>query len=140
MVPETFVLLGLFAMVLGIVIVVNITNQHTRKLKSDERLAAISKGLPLPPDLESAPADRAASAARTAAGIRTGGIICIFTGIGLAVFSFFLTWIVQEHDVLAVAAAGLIPLFIGIGLIVDYNLRTRNARDQANQPTSSIRV
>lgn len=117
-----------FAMVLGIVIVANISNYHTRRLRSEERLAAIAKGIPLPPDLEtdlvagkSTPMDRR----QWARGLRTGGIVCISVGIGMGLFSFFLAWIVQEHDVLAVAAAGLIPLAIGVGLLVDYALRVR---------------
>lgn len=130
-----FIVLGAFAMVLGIVIAAKLAEYHTNKLKSEERLAALSKGLPLPPELDKVPSVRP----HTAAGIRTGGIICISTGVGLAVFSFFLTWIVQEHDVLSIAAAGLIPLFIGIGLLVDYALRTRSARTETDQP-SGIRV
>ncbi|HEV2465333.1 MAG TPA: DUF6249 domain-containing protein [Acidobacteriaceae bacterium] len=124
------IVLGAFAMVLGIVIVAKLAEYHNKKLKSEERLTAIAKGLPLPPDIDKVPGDRRP----TAAGIRTGGIICISTGVGLAVFSFFLAWIVQEHDVLSIAAAGLIPLFIGIGLLIDYALRTRSARAEANQP------
>jgi hypothetical protein len=33
--------------------------------------------------------------------------------------------IVQDRDVLTVAAAGLIPLAIGIGFFIDYNLQKR---------------
>jgi hypothetical protein len=43
----------------------------------------------------------------------------------LVFFGLLLAWIVQEHDVLVVAAAGLIPLAIGIGFIVDYQLQKR---------------
>jgi Domain of unknown function (DUF6249) len=115
-----------FAMVLGIIIVANISNYHTRRLKSEERMAAIAKGIPLPPDLEDI-TDRtpASTAWQRARGLRTGGIVCVAVGVGMALFSFALTWIVQEHDVLAVAAAGLIPFAIGIGLLVDYSLRAR---------------
>jgi Domain of unknown function (DUF6249) len=125
-----------FALVLGIIIVANISNYHSRKLKSEERLAAIAKGIPLPPDADPdygtiGIADRI-SPASTARGLRTGGIICISVAVGLALFSFFLAWIVQEHDVLAIAAAGLIPLAIGIGLLIDYALRARSAKVEGN--------
>jgi len=107
-----------FAMVLGIVIANNISNYHSRKLQSEERMAAIAKGLPLPePQAEPVAVIDQRKRAR---GLRTGGIVCVAVGVGLALFSFALTWIVGEHDVLAVAAAGLIPLAIGIGLLVDY--------------------
>jgi hypothetical protein len=128
-----------FAMVLGIVIVANIANYHNRKLKSEERLAAIAKGIPLPPDPEAEPASLghinlsgSEEAYRRARGLRTGGIVLVSVGIGMALFSFALTWILQQHDVLAVAAAGLIPLGIGIGLIVDYALRNRTLRPEGN--------
>lgn len=120
---------AVFAMILGIVIVVNIYNYHVRKLKSEERMAAIAKGLPLPPETDldyAGRGERNGGSAMTARGLRTGGIICVSVGVGLALFSFFLTWIVQEHDVLAVAAAGLIPLAVGVGLLIDYALRTRS--------------
>jgi hypothetical protein len=132
---------AVFAMVLGIVIVVNLANYHTRKLKSEERLAAIAKGIPLPPEVEAdyAQVDRGAGSAATARGLRTGGIVCISVGVGMALFSFFLTWIVQEHDVLAVAAAGLIPLVIGVGLLIDYALRTKNAKSEIGEIVNSGR-
>lgn len=129
-----------FAMVLGIVIVANISNYHTRRLKSEERLAAIAKGILLPPDpdTEMTPFGHAdklngpEERMRRARGLRTGGIVLISVGVGLAFFSFFLTWILQEHDVLAVAAAGLIPLAIGVGLLVDYALRNRTIRHEGD--------
>jgi Domain of unknown function (DUF6249) len=130
-----------FAMVLGIVIVANIANYHNRKLKSEERMAAIAKGIPLPPDPENNLADLVEVAGRASAisgptraarGLRTGGVVLVSIGVGLVLFSFCLEWILQERDVLAVAAAGLIPLAIGVGLLIDYALRTRTAKAEAN--------
>jgi hypothetical protein len=124
-----------FVMVLGIIIVSNIANYHTRKLKSEERMAAIAKGIPLPPEpeielnpttlgyvnRELTPEERA----YRSRGLRTGGIVLTSVGVGVSIFGLVLTWIVQEHDVLVVAAAGVIPLAIGIGLLIDYALRSR---------------
>jgi hypothetical protein len=129
-----------FAMVLGIVLVANISNYHTRKLKSEERMAAIAKGIPLPPEPQmdltalgqmerASSADDAATRAR---GLRTGGIVLIAVGAGISLFGLLLTWIVQEHDVLVVAACGLIPLAIGIGLLVDYAVRRNDLVSGAN--------
>ena len=125
-----------FALVLGIIIVVNITNYHTRRLKSEERMAAIAKGIPLPPEPQQDLAELVELAnrrnpsdplilAQRGRGLRTGGIACVSVGVGMALFAFALAWILQEHDVLAVAAAGLIPLAIGIGLLIDYALRVK---------------
>jgi hypothetical protein len=126
-----------FAMVLGIVIAANISNYHTRRLKSEERMAAIAKGIPLPPDPDTelvAMAGKAAYVDRPSSGrgLRTGGVVLISFGLGMALFSFFLTWIVQERDVLAVAAAGLIPFAIGVGLLVDYSLRAHSTKPGEN--------
>lgn len=129
-----------FAMVLGIVIVANISNYHTRKLKSEERLAAIAKGIPLPPEPQMdltalGQMERASTAeesARRARGMRTGGIVLIAVGIGMALFSFFLSWIIQEHDTLVIAAAGLIPLAVGAGLLVDYAVRKNDPNPESN--------
>jgi hydrogenase-4 membrane subunit HyfE len=127
-----------FAMVLGIVIVANISNYHNRRLKSEERMAAIAKGIPLPPENDlSTLVDVAAKASTIsgqdrARGLRTGGIVLASIGVGLALLGFCLDWILQERDVLAVSAAGLIPLVIGIGLIVDYALRNRTFRHEGD--------
>ncbi len=37
-----------------------------------------------------------------------------------------LAWIVDEHEVLSGGAVGLIPLAIGVGFLIDYNLQKRD--------------
>ncbi len=122
---------AVFAMVLGIVIVNTISSIHTRRLQSEERLAAIAKGIPIPePTPEPIPV---VDQHRRARAMRTGGIVCVATGLGLSVFGLLLTWIVQEHNVLVVAAAGLIPLAVGVGLLVDYAFQMRDVAQQQAQ-------
>jgi len=122
---------AVFAMVLGIIIVNTVSSIHTRRLQSEERLAAIAKGIPLPePTPEPIPV---VDQHRRARAVRIGGIICAAGGIGISVFGLLLTWIVQEHDVLVVAAAGLIPLSIGIGLLIDYAFQKRDMAQQQAQ-------
>jgi Domain of unknown function (DUF6249) len=117
-----------FAMVLGIVSVNTISGYQTRRLQSEERLAAIAKGLPIPePRPEPIPV---VDQHRRARGLRTGGIVCVAVGLGLSLFGFALTWIVQEHDVLVVAATGVIPLAVGVGLLVDYAFQKRDLERQ----------
>ena len=120
-----------FAMVLGIVIVNMISGYQTRRLQTEERLAAIAKGIPIPEPIPEP--IQIIDHYRRARGVRMGGIICTAGGLGLAVFGLVLTWIVQEHDVLVVAAASLIPLSIGIGLLVDYAFQKRDLPQQQAQ-------
>lgn len=117
---------AVFAFVLGVVFVNQFFRYHSSKLRSEERMAFVARGLPPPPEPESDRPFGQEARLRVAHGIRTGGIVCAFTGIGLIFFSFALSWILQQHDVLAVAAAGIIPLAIGAGLLVDYVLRARS--------------
>jgi hypothetical protein len=56
---------------------------------------------------------------------RRAGIVLVSIGTGLIVFGFVLTAILHVREVLTVAASGLIPLAIGIGFFVDYNLQRR---------------
>ncbi|HUY81411.1 MAG TPA: DUF6249 domain-containing protein [Acidobacteriaceae bacterium] len=114
-----------FAFVIAIVLIKQFFLYHANKLRSEERMAYLAKGLPLPPEPESERPTGPEARLRIAHGIRTGGIACVFTGIGLIAFSFALTWILHQHNVLAIAAAGLIPLAIGVGLLVDYQLRAK---------------
>jgi hypothetical protein len=122
---------AVFAMVLGIIIANSISSYHTRRLQSEERLAAIAKGVPIPePTPEPIPI---VDQHRRARGMRTGGIVCVAVGVGLGLFGFALSWIVQEHDVLSVSAAGIIPLAVGIGLLVDYAFLKRDLALQQAQ-------
>ncbi len=120
-------------MVLGIIITTSIANYHARKLQSEERMAAIAKGLPMPEPVQEPIVT--VDQRQRARGLRTGGIVLTAIGIGMALFSFALTFILEEHNVLAVAAVGIIPFAIGIGLLVDYAFQIReiNRADENNR-------
>src|ERR1700760_3765546 len=60
------------------------------------------------------------------ANTRRTAILLISSGLGLIFFFAVLAWIVSEHDVLAGAAVGLIPLTIGAGFLIDYKLQKRD--------------
>ena len=105
-------------MILGIVVAAIWSGVRARELQAQERLAAIAKGIPLP----SSPG---ISLARQRATSRRVGLVLAFTGIGLAIFGLALAWIIGNRYVLTAAAAGLIPLGIGVGFLVDARLRSR---------------
>jgi hypothetical protein len=123
-VPVAGCVVGIVAIIAGIWL-----DAQKRRLKSEERVAMISRGVPIaeierligvgeekPPVKD--PLRSLSNARRTA-------IVLVSVGLGLMLFFVVLSYIVQERDVLAGAAAGLIPFAIGVGFFVDYNLQKR---------------
>jgi hypothetical protein len=122
--------LGAFA-VAGCAIIAGVANETQKaRIKADQRMAMIARGMSIddidrllgkPGEDVRPPKDplRSLSNARRAA------IILIASGIGLMGFFLMLTEILHIHEILAGAASGLIPLAIGIGFLVDYNLQKR---------------
>jgi hypothetical protein len=115
-------IIGLVAVVLtcGIPLGAMYTYYHVRKLRSQERLAALARGvdIPIAPDLsESARSRRAAILLCTGA----AGYILTFGSIAQ---------ITREPDTWIAAAFGIIPLAIGIGYFLDYSLIRRDAGAQ----------
>jgi hypothetical protein len=62
---------------------------------------------------------------RSLGNARRAGIVLVSVGAGLILFFLVLTAILHVREVLAGAAAGLIPLAIGVGFFIDYNLQKR---------------
>jgi len=101
-----------------------------RAIKSQERMTMIARGTPIDEiekllgagdDEKPSPKDPL----RSLGNARRAAIVLVSVGLGLVVFFIALYLILQERDVLAGAAAGIIPLAIGIGFFVDYNLQRR---------------
>jgi hypothetical protein len=101
-----------------------------RRNKADQRMAMIARGMPIAEierllgtgeEEKRTPKDPI----RSLGNARRSGIVLVSVGVGLILFGLALTAIVQDRDVLTVAAAGLIPLAIGIGFFIDYNLQKR---------------
>ena len=100
-----------------------------RRNKAEQRMAMIARGVPIA-EIERLLGSgdeekRVRDPLRSLGNARRAGIILVSLGVGLVLFFVALSVIVQEHAVLAGAAAGLIPLAIGIGFFVDYNLQKR---------------
>ena len=123
-VPVAGCVVGIVAIIAGIWL-----DAQKRRLKSEERVAMISRGVPIaeierligvgeekPPVKD--PLRSLSNARRTA-------IVLVSVGLGLMLFFVVLSYILQERDVLAGAAAGLVPFAIGVGFFVDYNLQKR---------------
>jgi hypothetical protein len=124
-VPVAGCIVGIVAIVSGIWL-----DAHKRRIKSEERIAMISRGVPLaeiekmlgagneerPPVKD--PLRSLGNARRTA-------IVLVSVGVGLILFFLVLSEILHVREVLSGAAAGVIPLAIGIGFFIDYNLQKR---------------
>jgi len=124
-VPVAGCVVGIVAIVSGIWL-----DGHKRRIKSEERIAMISRGVPL------AEIERVMGAGneekppvkdplRSLGNARRTAIVLVSVGAGLTLFFVALSAILQERDVLSGAAIGIIPLAIGIGFFIDYNLQKR---------------
>jgi len=124
-VPVAGCLVAIVAIVSGIWL-----DGHKRRMRSEERIAMLARGVPLAEiekmlgtgDEEKAPVK---DPLRSLGNARRAGIVLVSVGVGLILFFLVLTAILQVRPVLAGAAAGLIPLAIGIGFFIDYNLQKR---------------
>ena len=111
-------IIGLVAVVmsLGIPIAAMYTYYRVRKLRTDERMAALARGvdIPMQPDLS--------EAARS----RRSGILLVTGALGyIATFSLIAR---VEHDAWVAASFGIIPLAVGIGFFLDWALIRRDLR------------
>jgi hypothetical protein len=104
---------------LGIPFAVVYAVYRMRKLRTEERLAAIAKGVAVPFADELPPHARS----RRAGILLTAGALgYIFTFVALGRF---------EPDATVAAVFGIIPLAIGIGYFVDYALVRRESQASA---------
>ena len=115
-----------FALIFAIPITAIITSYFTRKLQSQERLRAMERGLPLPPEGPQGghPWDRIKDSWDHVADFRLAGLICIAVGIGLVPLFLALAWSIPEFPV-GVTAVAAIPFLIGLALLYEYGVRTR---------------
>ena len=103
---------------------------HKRGIKAQERMAMLARGIPLE-QIEKVLNHReeeekpVRDPLRSLGNARRTGIVLVSVGLGLILFFLALTVILQERDVLSGAAVGVIPLAIGIGFFIDYNLQKR---------------
>jgi hypothetical protein len=103
---------------------------HKRRIKSEERMAMLARGVPMAEiekTLGAGGEDKppVKDPLRSLGNARRTGIVLVSVGVGLILFFVVLTAILQVREVLSGAAAGVIPLAIGIGFFIDYNLQKR---------------
>jgi hypothetical protein len=108
-------LIGFAAVVLtcGIPIAALYAWYRVRRLRSEERLAAIAKGMTVPFDTELPHPARS----------RRSGILLTSAGLGYSLTFALIS--LAERDALIAAAFGIIPVAIGIGFFIDATLVRR---------------
>jgi len=112
-------LIGLVAVTLGmgVPIAALYTYYRVRKLRSEERMAAIARGVAVPVEPELNQTARS----------RRAGILLVAGAIGFIVTFGFIARVTGEPDTWVVASFGFIPLAVGVGYFVDWALLRRDA-------------
>jgi hypothetical protein len=112
--PEVLVMVGIVVMCLIVPLVALVLIYLVRRLRTQERLRAIEKGVPIPENLAVDPWERISH-------IRRGGISAVAAGLGLLIF------LSTQGDMSDLGIAA-IPILVGLGLLYDYRLTARDLR------------
>ena len=130
-------IIPILAMVIPIVAIIGGIwgKAHSDRVKADQRMAMLARGHSLA-EIEAvlAPAETdvygnarpAKDPLRSLGNTRRAAVVLISVGMGLIAFFVVLEWVLREGEVFAGAAAGLIPLMIGLGFVLDYWLQKRD--------------
>jgi uncharacterized protein DUF6249 len=94
------------------------TYYRVRKLRTEERLAAIARGVEIPMAAELSPAARS----------RRSGILLVTGALGYMMTFALISFIEREPEVWTAAAFGIIPLAVGIGYFLDATLIRHDAQ------------
>ena len=123
MIPLGAFVVGIVAIVAGVA-----GGAYKQRLKTEQRLAMLARGMSAG-EIEkvlSADGRAAKDPLQGIASTRRTAIVLISTGVGIMLSFLVLAWVVNEHEVLSGGAFGLIPLSIGVGFFIDYNLQKRD--------------
>lgn len=112
-------LVGLVAVILslGIPMAGMYTYYRVRKLRVDERMAAIARGVDIPFEREISPAAKS----------RKNAVLLISGAVGFMATFGVIAGVVHEPETLAAAAFGLIPLSVGVGYLIDFTMSRNEA-------------
>jgi hypothetical protein len=104
-------LIGLVAVVLtcGLPVAALYTYYRVRKLRTEERLAALARGTDIPMEPELSQFARS----------RRAGILLVSGGLGFMMMFAVIARVVEEPHTLVAAAFGILPLAVGIGYFLD---------------------
>ena len=103
-------------MVFGIPLAGMYTYYRVRRLRTEERLAAIARGVDVPMQSELSPAAQS----------RRSGILLTAASLGYMIAFALISR--YEHDAWVAGAFGIIPLTVGLGFFLDSTLIRRDLR------------
>jgi len=112
-------LIGLVAVTLGMGIPMGLmyTYYRVRKLRSEERMAAIARGVAIPTEPELNQVARS----------RRSGILLVAGAIGFMITFGLIARVTGESETWVVSSFGFIPLAVGVGYFIDWALLRRDA-------------
>ena len=112
--------IGLVAVILtcGLPVAALYTYYRVRKLRSEERLAALARGTEIPMEPELSQFARS----------RRAGILLVSGGLGFMTMFAVIARVVDEPHTLVAAAFGILPLAVGIGYFLDAALIHRDLK------------
>ena len=112
--------IGLVAVVLtcGLPVAALYTYYRVRKLRTEERLAALAHGAQIPVEPELSQFARS----------RRAGILLVSGGLGFMAMFAVIAKVVGEPETLVAAAFGILPLAVGIGYFLDAALIHRELK------------
>jgi hypothetical protein len=140
--PFSGVLIPIVALFIPIVAIIasQAGEMHKRRVRADQQMALIARGVPLP-ELEAflkvltaneEAGKEVKDPMRSLSNARRSATVLVSVGAGLVLFFLTLGTVMLSHvdkeagwALIACSAAGLIPLAIGIGFFFDYNLQKR---------------
>lgn len=113
-------IIGLVAVILtcGLPVAALYTYYRVRKLRSEERLAALARGTEIPMEPELSQFARS----------RRAGILLVTGGLGFMIMFAVIAKVVDEPHTLVAAAFGILPLAVGIGYFLDAALIHRDLK------------
>jgi hypothetical protein len=113
-------LIGLVAVVLtcGIPLAGMYTYYRVRKLRAEERIAALARGAEIPMEPELSQFARS----------RRSGILLVSAGLGFFLMFATIAHFSNEPQTMIAASFGILPLVIGLGYFVDATLIHRDMK------------